>query len=51
MFDFWQSFPVFNFADVALVIGVVLFVIYLIVYFAKKKPAKKQKEPKEKEDA
>lgn len=34
-FDFWQSFPIFNFADVALCIGVVLFAIYLIVYFVK----------------
>ena len=49
MFDFWQTFPVFNFADVALVIGVVLFIVYLIVYFAKKKPAKKE-EPKEEQN-
>lgn len=34
-FAFWESFPVFNFADVALCIGVVLFVIYLILYFVK----------------
>ncbi len=34
-FDFWQSFPVFNFADVFLSIGVVIFVIYLIIYFVK----------------
>lgn len=34
-FDFWKSFPVFNFADVFLCFGVVLFVIYLIVYFVK----------------
>lgn len=34
-FDFWQSFPIFNFADVFLCVGVVLFVIYLIVYFVK----------------
>ncbi len=36
-FDFWKSFPIFNFADVALCIGVVLFIIYLIVYFVKNK--------------
>lgn len=45
-FDFWKSFPVFNFADVALCVGLVLFVVYLIVYYVKaakngKKPAKK----------
>ena len=34
-FDFWQSFPIFNFADIFLCIGVVLFVIYLIVYYVK----------------
>ena len=34
-FDFWQSFPIFNFADAALCIGMVLFVIWAIVYFAK----------------
>jgi len=52
MFDFWKSFPVFNFADVALVIGVVLFISYLIVYFVKRKPAKKHDSAdKEEEDA
>ncbi len=42
-FDFWKSFPVFNFADVALCVGVVLFVVYLIVYYVKnnKKGVKK----------
>ena len=34
-FDFWQAFPIFNFADAALCIGVVLFIIYLIIYFVK----------------
>lgn len=37
MFDFWKAFPVFNFADVALCIGVFLFVIYLIIYFVSMK--------------
>ena len=50
MFDFWKSFPVFNFADVALVIGVILFITYLIVYFVKKKPAKKNEEEKSKDE-
>ena len=36
-FEFWQSFPVFNFADVALTFGVVLFVIYLVIYFVRLK--------------
>ena len=30
-FDFWKSFPIFNFADVALSVGVVLLVVYLII--------------------
>lgn len=34
-FDFWKSFPVFNFADVALCVGLVLFVVYLTIYFVK----------------
>ena len=34
-FDFWQSFPTFNFADVFLCIGVALFIIYLIIYYVK----------------
>ena len=40
-FDFWKSFPIFNFADVALSVGVVLLVVYLIIYFAKETKAKK----------
>ena len=35
-FAFWQSFPVFNFADVFLTIGVVMFIIYLLIYAFKK---------------
>lgn len=34
-FDFWKSFPIFNFADVFLCVGVVLFAIYLIIYWVK----------------
>ena len=34
-FDFWKSFPIFNFADVFLSVGVVLFVIYIILYFVR----------------
>ena len=41
-FDFWQSFPVFNFADVALSFGVVLFVIYLVLYFVRLKKTEKK---------
>ncbi len=40
-FDFWQSFPTFNFADVFLTIGVVLFIIYIILYFVKEKKEEK----------
>jgi len=42
MFDFWKSFPIFNFADIALCIGVALFIIYLIVYFIKTEKEKKE---------
>ncbi len=35
-FDFWQSFPVFNIADVALTIGVVVIVLYYIVSLFKR---------------
>lgn len=42
MFDFWKSFPVFNIADIALCIGVALFIIYLIVYFVKTGKEKKE---------
>ena len=30
MFDFWKSFPIFNFADCCIVIGVILLCIYFI---------------------
>ena len=50
-FDFWQSFPIFNFADVALCIGVVLFIIYLIIYFVKTRKKEKVKEDKNEKDA
>lgn len=46
-FDFWKSFPIFNFADVALFVGVILFVIYLIIYFVKNR---KQSSVKDKKD-
>ena len=39
MFDFWQTFPVFNMADTFLCIGCVLLIIYLIFLY---KPKKKQ---------
>lgn len=50
-FDFWQTFPIFNFADVALCVGVVLFIIYLIIYFVKTKKKEKIKEDKNEKDA
>ena len=40
-FDFWKSFPIFNFADAILCIGVVLFVIYLIIYLVKSRKNEK----------
>lgn len=49
LFDFWKTFPVFNFADIALCIGAVLFAIYLIIYFVKVGREHK-KERKEKEE-
>lgn len=43
-FDFWKSFPIFNFADVALCVGVILFVIYLILYYIKSSKQKIKKD-------
>jgi len=40
-FDFWKTFPIFNFADTFLCIGVVLFITYLILYFVKFNKQKK----------
>lgn len=49
-FDFWQSFPVFNFADVALSFGVVLFVIYLVLYFVRLKKTEKKNQAEKFDD-
>ena len=48
-FDFWQEFPVFNFADVSLCVGVVVFIVYLILVLIKerKKTAIKIETPEE----
>ena len=35
-FAFWQSFPIFNFADTFLTIGVIMFIIYLLIPLFKK---------------
>ena len=35
-FAFWQSFPIFNFADTFLTIGVIMFIIYLLIPIFKK---------------
>ena len=31
-FDFWQSFPIFNVADICLTIGVILFAIFILFF-------------------
>lgn len=51
-FSFWKTFPVFNFADVALCIGAVLFAIYLTIYFVRyvKEHKKDEKEEEYVED-
>jgi len=49
-FAFWPSFPIFNFADVALCFGVVLFVIYLIIYFVKSNKNKEKIDKGDKND-
>ncbi len=46
-FDFWKSFPTFNFADIVLCVGIVLFLLYLIVSLVKSKRAKEIDKPKE----
>ncbi len=43
-FAFWQSFPVFNFADTFLTIGIAMLIIYLIIPLFKKKSKKKEEE-------
>ena len=35
-FAFWQSFPIFNFADTFLTFGVIMFIIYLLIPLFKK---------------
>ena len=40
-FAFWQSFPVFNFADAFLTFGVILFIIDLIISLCKKPKSEK----------
>ena len=35
-FAFWQSFPIFNFADTFLTIGIIMFIIYLLIPLFKK---------------
>ena len=42
-FDFWQSFPVFNIADCAIVIGGALMMLYVIIDIFKDSKKKKNK--------
>lgn len=42
-FAFWQTFPIFNFADVFLCVGVAMFVIYLLIGAIKSQKAKNSK--------
>lgn len=44
-FDFWQSFAIFNVADIAITFGVIFFAIY-IIFIYKEEPKKKDKEEK-----
>lgn len=43
-FDFWKSFPTFNFADAILCVGVLLFLIYFIIDLVKSKKDKKNEQ-------
>lgn len=45
----FMSFPVFNFADVALTIGMVVLVIYFLFFYSKEEP-KKENKKEEKDD-
>ena len=36
-FDFWQSFPIFNVADICLCVGVVILIVYYIIKFVKER--------------
>ena len=48
-FDFWKSFPVFNFADVAVILGIIFFAVYLI--FIYKEPKKEDFRESKTEDS
>ena len=41
-FDFWRAFPVFNFADVALCVGVVIVLLHFIISLFREKKCEKQ---------
>ena len=41
-FDFWQSFAVFNFADICLSAGTVMLAVYFIFFAGRKKKSEKE---------
>lgn len=49
-FAFWDTFPIFNFADVALCVGVVLFVVYFIITLVKSKKEARKAQSEGKKD-
>lgn len=43
-FEFWPNFPVFNIADICLVVGIIMFVIYFIIAIVSGRKEKNAKE-------
>lgn len=49
-FGFWKTFPVFNFADVFLTFGVILFIVYVIVFYVGNAKSKNKSDKHDKEN-